>query len=111
MGRGPISEKNRRRIFISLEGDRFDPIFTYAQATAPDQPVQDAIRDLLLQAVSDDPILAAVRQAKIVAHREAKLRIHKDVAAKLREIAVELEIEPLGDEALTLPTTGNVIGE
>lgn len=107
--RSPKDRRRRRVINVDLEGERFDPIFRYATAVNPDRSVQESIRDLLLQAVADEPMNVAIREAKMQAYRETTERIRKDLSLALRQLAVELELEPAGTETAGLPEPMNRI--
>lgn len=107
--RSPEDKRRRRIISVNLEGERFDPIFQYANAVNPDQSVSASIRDLLLQAVSDEPMNAAIREAKRAAFLEVKSRVLRDVGRYLQQLAVELDLEPAGDETKGLPGPVNQI--
>lgn len=107
--RSPEDRKRRRVITVDLEGERFDPIFQYANAVAPDRSVQESIRDLLLQSISDDPMAVAIREAKRMAYKEARERVLADVSKYLRQLAVELDLEPQSRETQGLPAAENQI--
>ena len=95
------SFRGRRSFGLDLHDAIFDPVFDYAEATAPERPIQDTIRELLLQAVANDARDGAIRGAKIQAYREAQRAIMTEAAEFLRNLADRLHVKSLGD-------TGNV---
>ncbi len=107
--RSPEDRRRRRVISVDLEGERFDPIFKYATAVNPDRSVQESIRDLLLQAVADEPMNAALREARRQVYREVKERVLRDITGFLRQLAGELELEPIAEDVSNLPEPGNRI--
>ena len=90
----------RRIVNVNLDDSAFDPVFAYAANTAPDRPVAEAIRDLLLQAVALDAANPALRTARMQAYGDARRRVNGTIAAALRQLAQELELEPVGDESV-----------
>ena len=90
------SFKGRRVMSLDLHDGAFDPVFAYAAQVAADRPVQDVVRELVLQAISLDAGSAAVRAARSQAYREAKRDVLSRISAHLRILAVELDLEPAG---------------
>lgn len=107
--RSPEDRRRRRTITVDLEGERFDPIFQYATAVAPDRSVQESIRDLLLQAVADEPVNAAVREARRQAFAEVRERALLEVRRFFVELAISLDLEPVTNEARSQPPVENRI--
>lgn len=103
--------KFRRDILVRLEDPRYDPVFQYAVETAPDRPVQDAIRDLLLQAISPSAMDGAIRAARMQAYAEARDRVTREVWGFLRQLARTLELEGTSESTASTPQQGNRIGE
>ena len=91
----PLAERGRRRtIVVDLEDSRFDPVFQYAVTVGhDDNPVQDAIRDLLLQATSDSAALATVAAAHRRAYRDESNKVRTEIMHAIREVAVRLGFE------------------
>lgn len=89
----PRQERNFRRVVsVDLDDDRFDPVFRYAMATNPDRPVQDAIRDLLLQAVEADAKDGTIRAARRQAYIEARNQAFLKLSTFLRHLAAETDV-------------------
>lgn len=107
----PAEERGfKRALNIDLDDPRFDPVFRYALETQPDRPVQDAIRDLLLQATAADQANPAIREARMQAFRETKTRILSEIAPFLHRFAHELELETTGAEPVGAQP-GNFVDE
>jgi hypothetical protein len=111
----PPNERGFKRVVnIDLEDPRFDPVFAYAVATGPDRPVQDGIRDLLLQAtaeIASNPAILAARQQALA---EARVHVAKEIWAFLNKLAADLRLapiegEPIGVQAGNLIESGNSI--
>lgn len=91
--------KGRRSFGLDLHDHVFDPVFAYANAANPERPIQDAIRELLLQAVAQDARDGSIRAARIQAYREAQREIMIASSDFLRELAKRFELKALGDSA------------
>jgi hypothetical protein len=74
-------------INVDLDDPRFDPVFQYAADVAPERPIQDSLRDLLLQAVALDAKDASIRDARRQAFREARDYSLRALGTALRQIA------------------------
>lgn len=106
--KSPHERGFRRVIQVDLDSGLYDPVFEYAAATAPDRPVQDAIRDLLLQAVAADAKDAAIRAARAQALTEVRDYCAREIWIFLRKLGENLQLTPLvGDPAGVQP--GNSI--
>lgn len=111
----PASERGfRRTINVDLDDARFDPVFAYAVATGPDRPIQDAIRDLLLQAVAENAENTAIRNARMHAYLDARNRAGSALFTFLKGLAAEFEhdtagSEPIGVQAGNSIESGNSI--
>jgi hypothetical protein len=84
--------RGRRTFNLDLNDAAFDPVFQYATQTSPDRPIQDTVRELLLQAAAFDAENGAVRAARLQAYRETRREMNSRLGAALREIASALEI-------------------
>lgn len=105
--RPPKQRGFRRDVQVYLEDERYDPVFRYALETAPDRPVQDAIRELLLLAVAADAKDASIRAGRMQAYREAHEHVISKLIRFLNQLRTELELDPVGSE--TQPQAGNTI--
>ena len=85
------SFRGRRSFTMDLNDPVFDPVFTYALATSPDRPVQDAVRELLLQAVAADQGDGAVRAARMAAYREARHAVFGEINEMFRQLLVRFD--------------------
>lgn len=96
--KGPRERGFRRVVSVDLDDPRFDPVFAYAVEVAPENPVQDSIRDLLLQAVAMNASDSTIREAHRQAYRDVQQRVTIALRESCREIAHELELDPVGSE-------------
>ena len=94
----PKERPFRRVVTIDLEDGRFDPIFSYAVAVGPDRPVQDAIRELLMQAIEVEALNPAIRAGRKAAFTEVRNTVVSATKAFLRQLARDLEFQPAGTE-------------
>lgn len=103
----PAERRGFRRIVnVDLDDPRFDPVFVYAVEVAPERPVQDTLRDLLLQAIALDAKDGAVRSARRQAYREAREYALKTLGAALKGMEADLDTAKLTGRSLdTLPET------
>jgi len=85
--------RGRRTFTLDLHDAAFDPVFHYATQTSPDRPIQDTVRELLLQAVALDAENGAVRAARLQAYRETRRELNSRLGSAIREIANALEIQ------------------
>jgi hypothetical protein len=107
----PVQERGFRRVInIDLDDPRFDPVFAYAVACGPDRPVQDGIRDLLLQAVSVNAENTAIRNARHAAYTEARNGLTSRLFLFLKTLAAEYENAPAGSENVGVDA-GNMISK
>jgi hypothetical protein len=89
-----LKERGFRRVVnVDLEDSRFDGVFSYAVAVGPDRPVQDAIRELLLQALAAEAVNPAIRAGRLAAYADARDRVIGATREFLRELARDLELE------------------
>jgi len=94
-----LKERGFRRVLnVDLEDSRFDPVFTYAVAVGPDRPAQDAIRELLLQALATEAVNPAIRAGRLAAYADARDRVLTATREFLHELARDLELESAGNE-------------
>jgi len=84
--------KGRRAFTLDLNDAIFDPVFAYAQATAPERSIQDTVRELLVQATSEDARDGAIRGARMQAYREARALVFDEMSQKLKEISALLKL-------------------
>jgi hypothetical protein len=105
----PEIRKFKRDVTVYLEDPMFDSVFKYALETAPDRPVQDAIRDLLLQAIAADAANGAIRVARMMAFRETRARTLTACAGFMRHLAEELQAEAAGATETATPQLENRI--
>lgn len=103
------SFKGRRVVTVDLHDPAFEAVFTYAEQTGPDRPVQDAIRELLLMAVSPEVVGGATRAAQIAAYREARRDAFRELQEMFKTLAARCEGSALlaPSEA---PMQENVVG-
>lgn len=102
----PTGQRGFRRVInVDLDDPRFDPIFVYAVEVAPERPVQDTLRDLLLQAIALDAKDGAVRSARRQAYREAREYALKTLGAALKRMEADLDTSRFTGQSLdTLPS-------
>jgi hypothetical protein len=94
-----LKERGFKRVVnVDLEDSRFDSVFSYAVAVGPDRPVQDAIRELLLQALAAEAVNPAIRAGRLAAYADARDRVITATREFLRELARDLELEPAAGE-------------
>jgi hypothetical protein len=95
----PPKERGFRRVIsVDLDDPQYDPVFAYALETGPDRPVQDAIRDLLLQALAVNAADTSIRNARRLAYLDARNRAASAIFAFMKGLAREFEAEAAGSE-------------
>ena len=98
----------KRIVTVDLDDERFDPVFAYALATGPDRPIQDAIRDLLLQATAADAANPAIRAARNQALMEAREIVTRRIWGFLNQIKSELQLQPIAGEPAGSASTNTI---
>ena len=106
--KAPQERGFKRVVNLDLDDERWDPVFKYAAETAPDRPVQDGIRDLLLQAIAENAVNGAILAARQQAYAEARDHVAREIWNFLRKLARDLQLAPLPGEAVG-PSSGNFI--
>ena len=98
---------------IDLEDRVFDAVFAYGEQVMPERPVQDAVRELLVQATANDARDGAIRGARIQAYREARDTIFSEIATRLAELARSFGVRGFADqgEEPLAPPANNAVGE
>jgi hypothetical protein len=89
--------KGRRAFGLDLDDAIFDPVFAYAMATGPDRPVQEAVRELLVQATAANALDGAILGARTQAYRETRNAIYIEIASVLKAIAARMELSQIPD--------------
>ncbi|HUI23291.1 MAG TPA: hypothetical protein VLY82_02745 [Nitrososphaerales archaeon] len=92
----------KRTLTLDLNDSAYQGVFEYAQAVCPDRPVQEAIRDLLLQALGSNPEGGAIRAARIQAYREIRDRMYRDLGVFLKSLSVQVDQEANCSESHSL---------
>ena len=90
--KGPQERGFKRIVSIDLDDPRFDAVFAYALETGADRPVQDAIRDLLLQATAELAVNPAILTARRQALKEARQLIGREIWRFLHELARDFQL-------------------
>ena len=98
----------KRTVHVDLDDPRFDPVFEYALATGPDRPVQDGIRDLLLQATAADAANPAIRAARQQALMEARNYVARAIWVFLNQLTKDLQLRPIAGEPAGAEPTNTI---
>lgn len=83
--------------YIRLSLDSKDPeiarVLDFADTAFPGQPVTNAMRELLVVGLGSDPLSPAIMAARQSAYATASYTVRMRLAAALRDIANDLELE------------------
>jgi hypothetical protein len=94
------TSKGRRAFTLDLNDAIFDPVFAYAMATGPERSIQDTVRELLVQATTEDARDGAIRGARMQAYREARTLVFEEMSQKLKEVSALLKLRAMPDAAV-----------
>ena len=103
--------QRKRSIFLDLSDPKWNSLFEYHRAVAPNAPLQDTIANLLLQALADDREVEAIRQVSEQAFKEVRSLVWTEIAAALRTIGRTLDLAPAGGENFGPGVTNLMITE
>jgi hypothetical protein len=84
-----------RELRLRLDDPALEPFLTFAEVAYPNQPLAAPARELLMVGAGGDAATAAIGAVRLAAYRRFSAIARQGLAAALRQLASDLELEEL----------------